>query len=363
MHIQSLSCVQVFATLWTVARQSPLSMGFSRQEYWSGLPIPPSGDLPDPGVKSDWQANSLPLSHQLRSVSQSISSVPQLCPTLCNPMDCSMQVFPVLHQCLLKLKLMSVAQPHVHWVGDAIQPSHPLPFPFSSCLLSFPTSGSFPVSQFFASDGQNIGASASASVFPTNIQDWFPLGLTGLISLHSKGLSRIFSDTTVQKHQFFCVQLSLWSSFHIYTGELDHTGKTRALTRQNFVSKVMSLLFNKLCRLVIAFLPRSKSLFISWLQSPSDVGAQGNKVCHCFLVSPPVCHRVLGPDAIIFIFWMLNLKQAFSLSSFSFIKWLFSFSSFSAIRVASSAYLRLLIFLPANFCFIQPGILYDVLHI
>ena len=82
--------------------------------------------------------------------------------------------------------------------------------PFSSCLQSFPASGSFPMSQLFTSGGQSIGASASTSVLPMNIQDWFPLGLSGLISLLSKGLSRIFSNTTVQKHQFSSAQLSLW---------------------------------------------------------------------------------------------------------------------------------------------------------
>ena len=81
--------------------------------------------------------------------------------------------------------------------------------PFSWCLQSFPASGSFPMNQFFASSSQNIGVSASASVLPVNIQDWFPLGWTGLISLKSKGLSRVFSNTTVQKHQFFGTQLSL----------------------------------------------------------------------------------------------------------------------------------------------------------
>ena len=85
--------------------------------------------------------------------------------------------------------------------------------PFSSFLQSFPSSGSFPMSQFFTSGGQSIGVSASASVLPMNIQDWSPLGWTGLISLQSKGLSRVFSNTTVQKHQFFSAQLSLWSNF------------------------------------------------------------------------------------------------------------------------------------------------------
>ena len=88
--------------------------------------------------------------------------------------------------------------------------------PFSSCLQSFPASGSFPMSQFFTSGDQSIRASASASVLPMNIQDWFPLGLTGWISLLSKGLSRAFSNTTVQKHQFFGAQLSLWSNSHIH---------------------------------------------------------------------------------------------------------------------------------------------------
>ena len=89
--------------------------------------------------------------------------------------------------------------------------------PFSSCLQSFPTSGSFQMSQFFPSAGQSIGASASASVLPMNIQDWFPLGWTGWISLLSNGLSRVFSNFTEQKHQFFSAQLSLWSNSHIHT--------------------------------------------------------------------------------------------------------------------------------------------------
>ena len=88
--------------------------------------------------------------------------------------------------------------------------------PISSCRQSFPTSGSFPMSQFFTSGGQSIGVSGSASVLPMNIQDWFSLGLIDLISLPSKGLSRVFSNTTVQKHQFFSTQLSLWSSSHIH---------------------------------------------------------------------------------------------------------------------------------------------------
>ena len=108
-----------------------------------------------------------------------------------------------------------------------------------------------------------------------NIQYWFPLGLTGLISLQSKGLSRVFSNTTVQRHQFFGSQLSLWSNSHIHTWLLK---KTIALIRWTFVGKVVSLLFKMLSRLVIAFLPKSKCLLISWLQSPSSVILEPKKI-------------------------------------------------------------------------------------
>ena len=126
------------------------------------------------------------------------------------------------------------------------------------------------------------------------------------------------------------------------------TGKTIALTIWTFVSKVMSLLFNMLSRLVIAFLPRSKCFLISWLQSPSPVIMEKNKIefLTVSIVSPSICHELMGLDAMSFVFWMLSFKPAFSLSSFIFIKRLFS-SLLSAIRVVSSAYLRLLISLPA----------------
>ena len=104
------------------------------------------------------------------------------------------------------------------WCHPTISSSVPS---FSYCPQSFPASGSFPVSWLFTSAGQSIGASASASVLPMNIQGWFPLGLTGLISLQSKGLSRVFSNTTVQKHQFFSAQLSLWFNSHIHTWLLE----------------------------------------------------------------------------------------------------------------------------------------------
>ena len=142
--IQSLSCVQLFATPWTAARQASLS----NTNSWS------------------------------------------------------------------LLKLMSI---------KSVMPSNHLIFCHPLLLLPsiFPSIRVFYNGQFFASNGQSMGASTSSSVFPMNIQDWFPLGLTGLISLQSKGLPRVFSNTTVQKHQFFGTQLSLWSNSHIHTWLLE----------------------------------------------------------------------------------------------------------------------------------------------
>ena len=124
------------------------------------------------------------------------------------------------------------------------------------------------------------------------------------------------------------------------------TGKTIALTRWTFVDKVRSLVFNMLSRLAITFLPRSKRLLISWLQSPSAVILEPGKIKSATVstVSLSICHEVMGPDAMILVFWMLSLKPNFYLSSFNFIKRLFSSSSLSAIRVMSSAYVRLLYF-------------------
>ena len=140
-------------------------------------------------------------------------SVAQSCLTLCNPMDCSTPGFPVLQH------LLELAQTHVI---ESVMPSNHL-VPFSSCLQSFPAAESLPASWLFASGGQSIGASASASVLPVTIQEWFPLGLTGWISLQFKGLSGVFSNTTVQKHQFFTAQPSLWSNSHICTWLLQKT--------------------------------------------------------------------------------------------------------------------------------------------
>ena len=207
--VQSLSCVRLFATSWTTARQPP-------------CPSPTHRVHPNPCLLSQW---CLPI------ISSSVG-------------------------------------------------------PFSSCPQSFPPSGSFQMSQLFASGDQSTGVSTSTSGLPVKTQDWSPLGCTGWISLQSKGLSRVFSNSTVQKHKFFgtqpffVVQLS-----HLYTT----TGETIALTKPTFVDKVMCLLFNMLSRLVITFLPRSKRLLILWLQSPSAVILEPPKVKSA-TVSPSICH-------------------------------------------------------------------------
>ena len=143
------------------------------------------------------------------------SSVTQSCPTLCNPMNHSTPGLPVYHQ------LPELTQTHVHWTSDATQPSHPLSSLSPPAFKLSKHEGSFQTSQLFASGSQSIGVSASASVLPRNIQNWFPLRWAGWISLLSKGLSRVFSRNTVQKHQYFSAQLSTLSSSHIHTWVLE----------------------------------------------------------------------------------------------------------------------------------------------
>ena len=173
----------------------------------------------------------------------------------CSVVSVCLRPHGLQHARFLYHQLLEVAQTHVHSVRDAIQQSHPLSSPF--CLQSFPASGSFLISQLFASSAQSIGASASSLVLSMNIQGCFPLGLTSLISLLFKGLSRVFFNTTVQKHQFGA-QLSLVQLSHPSMT----TGKAIALTRWTFVTKIIFLLF-KCSGFLIGFLPKSKSLLIS----------------------------------------------------------------------------------------------------
>ena len=188
--------------------------------------------------------------------------------------------------------------------------------------------------------------------------DWLDLlavqqTLKSLLQYHSSKAS------ILQCSAFVIVQVS-----HPYVT----SGKTIALTRWTFLGKVVTLLFNMLSRLVISFLPRSKHLLISWLQSQSAVILEPKKIkfVTVSIVSPSVYREVMGLDAMIFVFWMLSFKPIFSLSTFTFFKRLFSSSSLSALRVVSSAYLRLLIFLLAILipaCFFQSSVSHDVLCI
>ena len=216
--------------------------------------------------------------------------------------------------------------------------------PFSSCPQSLPSSGSFPMMALcirwpkYWSIHFSIGPSNEYSRLISFKIDSFDLlavqgTLKSLFQHHNSKASVLWHSA------FFIIQLS-----HPYMA----TGKTIALTIWTFAGKVMSLLFNMLSRFVIAFLPRSKCFLISWLQSQSTVILEPKKIKSVTVstFSSSICSEVKGPDAMILGFWMLNFKPAFSLSSYTLIKRLFSSSFLSAIRVVSSAYLRLLIFLP-----------------
>ena len=193
--------------------------------------------------------------------------------------------------------------PQSKWYHPAISSSV---IHFSSHLQSFTASGSFPMSQFFILGGQSIGASASASVLPMNIQGWFSFRTDWFDLLAVQGtlkslLQHLSSKASILQHSaFFMVQVS-----HLYMT----TGKTIALTRQPCVGKMMSLLFNTLSRFVITFLPRSKSLVISWLQSPCTVILEPKKIKSVTVstFSLSVCHEVMGLDATILVFWTLSL--------------------------------------------------------
>ena len=201
------------------------------------------------------------------------SSVAKSCLTLCDPMVC-MLGFPVLHH------FSEFSQTHVQWVSGCHPTISSSVTSFSSCFYLSQHQG---LSQWVGSSHRgpkSIGASALASVLPMNIQSLFPLGLTGLISMLSKGLSRVFSSTKVWKHQCFGTQPSLWSISHI------HTGKTIALTRQTFVGKVMSLLFNTLVCHSFSSKEQVSFHFMAAVTILSDFGAQENEVCYSSRILP-----------------------------------------------------------------------------
>ena len=223
-------------------------------------------------------------------------------------MNCSTPGLPVHHQ------LLGFTQTHVHRVSDAIQPSHPL----SSPSLPAP----IPLSIRVFSNESTLHMrwpkywSFSFSIIPSK-------EIPGLISFRKDWLDLLAVQGTLKsllQHHSSKPSILRVSSF--FTVQLSHpymtTGKAIALTRRTFVAKVMSLLFNVLSRLVITFLPRSKHLLISWLQSPSAVILEPPKIKSNTVstVSPSISHEVMGPDAMVFVFWILSFKPTFSLSTF-----------------------------------------------
>ena len=226
-------------------------------------------------------------------------SVTQWCLTFWDPMDCRTPGFPIHHQ------LPELAQTHVHWVSDAIKTISSSVVLFSSCLQSFPASVSFPMSWLFASGGQSIELQHQSFpwIFRTDFLwiDWFDLlavqgNLKSLIQHHTLKAS-------ILRHlAFFIVQLS-----HPYMT----TGKTIALIIWTFVGKVMSLLFNTLFRFVVAFLPRSKHLLISWLQSSLTVILEPKKIksVTASTFPPPICHEVMWLNFVIFHIYHIYLKR------------------------------------------------------
>ena len=235
------------------------------------------------------------------------SSVAQSCPTLCNPMDCSTPGFPVHYQLP---ELTSNSCPSSQWCHPAI----------SSSVIHLQ---SFPVLRVFS--GESVLHirwpkywSFSFSISPSNENP-------GLISFRMDWLHLLAVQVTLKNLlQHHSSKASIFWCSAFFTLQLTHpyitTGKTTALTRQTFVGKVMSLLLNMLSRLVITFLPRSKHLLISWLQSPSAVILEPPKIKSdtASTVSPSLCHEVMGPVAMILVFWMLSFKPTFSLSSHFF---------------------------------------------
>ena len=196
VKMKSLSRFWLFATPWTVAYQAPPSMGFSRQEYWSGLPFPSPGDLPDRGVE--------PGSPEFQAEALTSEPPGKLCSSLSNLVDCSTPGSCVLHYLLcppLSPRVCSISCQLSWWCHPTISTSV---VPFFSCPLRV-----FSNESALCIRWPKCWSFSFASVLPMNIQGWFPSGLTGLISLQSKGLSRVFSSTTIQKHQFSDAQPSL----------------------------------------------------------------------------------------------------------------------------------------------------------
>ena len=271
-------------------------------------------------------------------------------------MDYRTPDLPVHHQ------LPEFTQTHVHLVSNAIQPSFPLLSPSSPAFSLSQHQGLF---KWVSSSNQK----AKVLEFQFRHQSFQWIFRTDFLynELVGSPCSPRGSQELSPTLQFKSINSSVFSLLYSPTLTFIHDyWKNHNFDWTDFVGKVMSLFFNMLSVLVITF-PRSKCLLISWLQSPSAVIVESQKIKSVTVstVSPSICHELMGPGAVILVFWMLSFKPVFSLFYFTFIKRLFS-SSLSAIRVVSSAYLKLLIFVPSldsSLCFIQPSVSRDVLCI
>ena len=226
--------------------------------------------------------------------------------------------------------LLEFTQTHVHRVGDAIQPSHPLSSSFPPAPNPSQHQSLFQWVNYSHEVAKVLEFQLQHHAFQRN-----PRAVLLQNGLVGSPCSPRDSQESSPTPQFKSINSSVPPLFMVL---LSHsymtTGKTIALTIGTFVGKVMSLFFNTLSRFVIAFLPRSKSHLVSWLHSPSSMILEHKKIksLTVSIVSPSVCHEIMGPDAMIFVFWMLGLKPDFSLSSFIFIKRLFSSSRLSALE-------------------------------
>ena len=241
--LSCFNCVRLFATPWAVAHQASLSMGFSRQEYWSGLPFSSAQDLPDPGTEptslmcpalaGGFCTTSATSQGNIKNINNELDfGINIQCENQCIHFSSVQFSRSVVSDSLWPRELQharppcpsptpgvhSDSLPSSRWCHPAISSSV---VPFSSCPQSLPASESFPMSQLFTWGGQSTGVSALALLLPKKSQGWSPSEWTGWISLQSKGLSRVFSNITVQKHQFFDAQLSSQSNSHIYTWPLE----------------------------------------------------------------------------------------------------------------------------------------------
>ena len=250
-------------------------------------------------------------------------------------MNCSTPDFPVHHQ------HQELAQTHVHWVSDAIQPTHPLLSPSPPAFSLFQHQGLLQ----WVSSSQYVAKVSELQLHHQSFQLIFRTNFLYSWLVWSPCSPRDSQESSTPQFK----RISYLALSFLYGPAVIPI--PTALTRWTFVGKVMSMLFNMLSTFVIAFLPRSKGLLISWLQSPSAVILESKKMksVTVSITSPSICYEVMVPDVMILAFWMMSFKPAFSLFSFRLISRLFSSPSLSAIRIVPSIHLRLLIFLLAIF--------------